>query len=258
MDAMIRFEAIGHDYGAGAVLEGIDLSIERGRVSAVCGPNAAGKTTLLRISAGLIAPTRGRVLLEGTPSDALRAGARARRLSFMSQRFECASGFSVRRVLELARVMVGRNAAALERVIEELDLGALLERGIDELSSGQCQRVALARALAQAPPDGIIVLDEPLAALDPRWALVACQLLRERADAGAAVFLSVHELPATARLADVVVLLGDGRLVAAGTADAVLVPDLLERAYGVRFELLEAEDGSRVPIAAGDPRAGTM
>ena len=255
---MIRFEGIGHDYGKGTVLEGIDLDVERGHVSVVCGPNAAGKTTLLRISAGLLAPTQGRVLLEGVPSDSIRAGARARRLSFMSQRFECASGFSVRRVLELARVMVGRNAAALASVIDALELGDLLDRGLDELSSGQNQRVALARALAQAPPDGFIVLDEPLAALDPRWALVACQLLSARARAGAAVLLTVHELPAAARLADQVVLLGDGRLVASGTPVDVLAPDRLERAYGIRFELLEADDGSCVPVAAGSPRAGRM
>jgi iron complex transport system ATP-binding protein len=247
---MIRFDRFGHDYGNGLVLDGVDITIEPGCISTVCGPNAAGKTTLLRSAAALIEPTRGRVLLDDRPIGSIPVGQRARRLAFMSQRFECASGFSVRRVLELARVMVGRDQAGLDRVVKALELGPLLERGIGELSVGQCQRVALGRALAQCPPDGLLVLDEPLAALDPRWALRTCELLRRRAEAGATILLSVHELSTAARLADRVLLVAQGQLLAHGAAWDVLQPAALEAAYGIPFELLEAADGTMVPIAA--------
>ena len=250
MDSVIELTKVTHDYGRGCVLDDIDLVFEAGRVSTVCGPNAAGKTTLLRIAAGLLEPTGGAVTLESHPLSRLPAGRRARRLAFMSQRFDCASGFSVHRILELARVLIGRDQASLDRVIEAFELDALLDRGIGGLSVGQCQRVALARALAQVPRDGVVILDEPLAALDPRWARRAADLLKERAREGATILLSVHELPVAARLADHVTLLSDGGLVAEGSVDTVFTTPMLERAYGIPFELLVAGDGSRIPIAS--------
>jgi iron complex transport system ATP-binding protein len=243
---MIRLEGITHHYDRVRVLHGIDLGFEVGQVSAVCGPNAAGKTTLLRIAAGLLKPSGGRVILEDRPIAQVPPGRRA----FMSQRFDCASGFSVRRILELARVLIGRDHASLDRVIEAFELDALLDRGVGGLSVGQCQRVALARALAQVPHDGVVILDEPLAALDPRWARRAADILRQRAAEGATILLSVHELPVAARLADHVVLLSDGGLVANGPVETVFTTQLLERAYGIPFELLIAGDGSRIPIAS--------
>jgi len=245
---MIRLEGIEHDYGRGAVVTGIDHVFSTGRVTAICGPNAAGKTTLLRIAAGLLAPSRGTVRLGDRDLRGLQAGARARRIAFMSQRFDCASGFPVRRILELARVMVGRDAAAISMVVDALGLEPLLDRGIAELSVGQCQRVALARTLAQCPGDGVIVLDEPLAALDPRWAHEASRLLQRRARGGATVLLSVHELAMAARLAEEVLLVGDRRLVASGPTDEVLSVERLEAAYGIPFERLVSGDGTLIPI----------
>ena len=250
MDPVIRLEGINHRYDRASVLRDIDLGFEAGRVSAVCGPNAAGKTTLLRIAAGLLEPSGGTVRLDDQPIAQVPPSRRARRLAFMSQRFDCASGFSVRRILELARVLIGRDHASLDRVIEAFELDALLDRGVGGLSVGQCQRVALARALAQVPPDGVVILDEPLAALDPRWARRAADILRQRAAEGATILLSVHELPVAARLADHVVLLSDGGLVANGPVDAVFTTEVLERAYGIPFELLVAGDGSLIPIAS--------
>ena len=255
---MIRFEGFGHDYGEGVVLEGIDLELVPGAITVVCGPNAAGETTMLRSAAGLITPSRGRIRIDGEPIESMPVGRRARRLAFMSQRFECASGFSVRRVLELGRVMVGRDRTTIERVIDELELHELLDRGIAALSVGQSQRVALARALVQCPGDGVLILDEPLAALDPRWASRTCDLLRQRADAGMTILLSVHELAIAARLADHVLLVARGGVVAHGAVEAVLEPAHLEAAYGVPFELLEAADGTRVPVACGSESSNPL
>lgn len=258
MDPVIELHRIGHDYGRGPVLEGIDLAFATGAVTAVCGPNAAGKTTLLRIASGLLSPGSGEVRLEGTTLGSFAPIERARRIAHMSQRFECASGFPVRRVLELARVLVGRAPEAIDRVIDELELEPLLERGVGTLSVGQAQRVALARALAQLPADGVLLLDEPLAALDPRWQRIATTRLAERARAGATIILSVHELPTAAGVADRVALLADGGLVAEGPAGEVLVPDRLARAYGVPFELLRSADGTPIPIASPGAGADTL
>ena len=246
---MIRFEDFGHDYGRGAVLRGIHLDVAKGAINVVCGPNAAGKTTMLRSAAGLITPTEGRVLISGMPVDSIPAGRRARMLAFMSQRFDCATGFSVRRVLELGGVMVGRAPSVIREVAGELELEDLMGTPVAELSVGQGQRVALARALVQSAADGLLVLDEPLAALDPRWAAMTAALLRSRREGGMTVLLSVHELAAAARLADRILLLSGGSVVAHGPVGEVLVPDRLEEAYGVPFELLRSADGTMVPVA---------
>ena len=254
---MIRLESIEHDFGSGRVLESITTKVLPGRVTVLCGPNAAGKTTLLRIAAGLLAASCGRVLLDDVDLATLSTARRARKMAFMPQRFECASGFSVRRVLELARVVVGRDQAAVDRVIEEFELGELLERSVGTLSVGQCQRVALARVLAQGSASNVILLDEPLSALDPRWEVEASEIVRARARAGATVLLSVHALASAGRLADDVLLLARGRLTASGSAEEVLDPETLEAAFAVEFELVESQEGFRLPVALSPRRKKT-
>ena len=254
MGAMIRFEAIHHDFGRGEVLKGIDVAVQPGHVTALCGPNAAGKTTLLRLGAGLLEPTGGRVYLGDEELKTISLTARARLLGFMPQRFECTSGFCVRRVLDLARVMTGRHQAAVERVIDEFDLADLLDRSVGKLSVGQCQRVALARVLAQVPEDGIVLLDEPLSALDPHWANRASEVLRQRASDGATVVLSVHALDAAARLADDLLLLAEGGLAASGSAKEVLDPAILEAVFAVEFEVVQSQGGFPVPVPLSSQR----
>lgn len=250
---MIRFEGVMHDFGRGRVLDGITAELRPGSVSVLCGPNAAGKTTLLRIGAGLLDATGGRVHLDGSELSARSASDRARMLGFMPQRFECTSGFSVRRVLELARVLIGRKQAVLDRVIAELDLEDLLERSVISLSVGQAQRVALARVLAQVPAPGTVLLDEPLSALDPHWEARVADLLRARAAEGATVLLSVHALATAGMIADDVLLLAEGRLVARGPVAEVLEPATLESAYGIPFELVRTATGAVLPV----PRSGS-
>lgn len=257
MDAVIQYEGIRHNFGSGDVLAGIDASVRPGQVTVLCGPNAAGKTTLLRIGAGLLSPSGGRVLLKGEDFSTLSVAMRARLLGFMPQRFECTSGFSVRRVLELARVVTGRNQAAVDRVIEEFELADLVDRSVGTLSIGQCQRVALARVLAQVPEDGMILLDEPLSALDPRWENLASEVLRQRAHAGATVLLSVHALATAGRLADDVLLLAQGRLAASGSALEVLDPAILGAAFAVEFELVKSQVGFPVPLPLSPRRQDT-
>ena len=245
---MIGLHEVGHDYGRGTVLKDVSLEIAPGRVTVLCGPNAVGKTTLLRIMAGVLEPTRGTLHLGTHPYESLGARGRARRLAFMSQRFECSSGFSVRRILELARVMIGRDRGCLDDVVEALELETLLPRTLASLSTGQAQRVACARALIQAPPDGAVLLDEPLASLDPAWSERVGSLLRTRARDGATIVVSVHELPVAARLAEDAMLLFEGCELRHGPAGTVLAPAELERAFGVPFQTIRTADGVDVPL----------
>ncbi|MAJ45822.1 MAG: hypothetical protein CBC35_00710 [Planctomycetes bacterium TMED75] len=246
---MIRLESVSHDYGRGPVLVNLDARIATGLVSAVCGANAAGKTTLLRIAAGLLSPTSGRVLLEDRSLTEWSLRERARRCGFMSQRFECSTGFSVRHVLRLAGLATRVRSAEESNLLEALELGALLDRSVGTLSSGQAQRVAFARLLLQCPPDGVLILDEPCAALDPRWTLIFGELLRARAAAGGTILVSIHDLGLVGQIADEVLLLAGTRLAAHAPAEEVLVASVLSSAYQVEFDVLRTSSGGAIPIS---------
>ena len=246
---MIQLESIGHDYGSGVVLEGIDTCIAAGQVTVVCGPNAVGKTTLLRIAAGLLEPTQGRVSLGAQPIAALSPLEQARRRGYMSQRFECSTGFTVRQVLRLAGLAGSTRAGDVEPLLDSLELSSLMKRSVATLSTGQAQRVAFARLLLQCPDDGALILDEPFAALDPRWSSVLGDQLRQRAAAGGTVLLSIHDLGLVGQLADRVLLLAETRVAAHGPVESVLVDEVLAPAYGIGFEVLRSGNGGPIPIS---------
>ena len=246
---MIRLDSVGHDYGSGAVLEGIDTRIAPGLITVVCGPNAVGKTTLLRIAAGLLEPTTGRVYLGEDSMGSLSAREQARRRGFMSQRFDCSTGFTVRQILRLAGLAGTARRDDEERLLDSLELSRLLERSVGTLSTGQAQRVAFARLLLQCPDDGVLILDEPFAALDPRWSSVLADQLRARAASGGTVLVSIHDLGLVGQLADEVLLLADSRVSAHGSVESVLVEEVLARAYGIGFEVLRSGNGGPIPIS---------
>lgn len=253
---MIRFEQVTHDYGGGAVFRDLEVEVAAGSLTVVCGPNAVGKTTLLRLAAGLLVPTRGRVWLADRPLAEWSLRALSGRRAFMSQRFECATGFTVAHVLELAiptgsRDGVSRDGGTRASVVEALELGPLLRRSVGSLSTGQAQRVAFARLLLQCPADGVLLLDEPFAALDPRWSLVFARMLRERVGQGGTVLVSIHDLGLAGGLAEDVLLLSGEGLAAHGPAAEVLRPEVLESAYHVGFELLQTRTGRSIPVTEG-------
>jgi iron complex transport system ATP-binding protein len=238
-----RGVCFGYDRAA-PVLRDVSVTLESGTITAIVGPNGAGKSTLVRVLAGLAAPQAGTVELQGRAIGDLSPAARARRLAYIPQRGELIEAFSVRQVVALGRHGAGgggggTGADAVEAALARCGLGELAEATFQRLSVGQQQRVLLARAVAQlaGTTGGVLLADEPLAALDPAHAGLAAGLLREIAAAGRAVAVVVHDLTSAARIADRAVLLGcDGRMSAAGRADDVLHGGELERVFGVVFD----------------------
>lgn len=224
------------------VLRDVSVELAAGTITAIVGPNGAGKSTLVRVLAGLAAPARGEVLLEGRALAALTGGQRAAGLAYIPQRGELAEAFGVRQTVGLGRYAAGRSGAGqdpVERALERCGLVELGEEPFHRLSVGQQQRATLARALAQlsGSTGGVLLADEPFAALDPRHAGLAAALLREEAASGRAVAVVVHDLTAAARLADRAVLLASGGTVAAaGPAEEVLSDRVLRGVFGVAFD----------------------
>ncbi len=248
---VMRIEGLRFGYEAGRpVLEEIGASVQRGLLHAIIGPNAAGKTTLLRLMLGQLKPWAGVVQLDGQPVRRLDARSRARRLAYVPQRSTVGFAFTVRQVVSMGRHALPDDPSAIDAALERCDLRELAARPFPELSVGQQQRVLLARALAQAAGQGAaLLLDEPVSAMDLQHIHRVMQILQAEARRGLAVVTVLHDLNLTALYADVVWVLHEGRLALAGDWEDVLRPERLEPIYGVRLEEL------RRPVDPGDPTA---
>ncbi|KAA9381750.1 ABC transporter ATP-binding protein [Microbispora cellulosiformans] len=208
-----------HGEGPNAVpaLRGVSLDVRAGELVAVMGPSGSGKSTLLNLAGGLDRPTEGSVLLEGRelrdlPPKRL-AELRRRSAGYVFQDLNLIPSLTVAENVALPRELDGVSTAtarrAALRVLDEVGLTDLGDRYPDDLSGGQRQRAAIARALVGERR--LILADEPTGALDTRAGDEIIQVLRQRADAGAAVLLVTHE-PRYAAWADRVVFLRDGRI----------------------------------------------
>lgn len=239
----ISIEHLSFSYGRIPALADVTARGEAGRIIAVLGPNAAGKSTLLRCIVGALKPSAGRVVINDRPVHRLSPRALAQRIAYVPQRSVVSAAFTVRQVVELGRYALPADPRAVEKAIERLDLGEIADRPYPALSVGQQQRVTLARALAQLAPVGVLVLDEPASAMDLKHVAHTFRILREVAGGGASVIIAMHDLPAAAAVSDDAWLLDHGRLVAAGVTCEVLALERLQRVFGVGFSWLTDSGG---------------
>jgi len=206
------------DFALGARFE------SAGGITAVFGPSGAGKTTLVNAIAGLIAPDRGRIAIDGTvlfdSERRIHLAPHRREIGYIFQEGRLFPHLSVSRNLDYGRRMRGLTADTkqLERIVSLLDIGHLLERRPGKLSGGERQRVAIGRALLTRPR--LLLLDEPLASLDAaRKREILPYLERMRDEVGAPMVYVSHQAAELRRIATSVVRLEAGRVAAAGGID---------------------------------------
>jgi iron complex transport system ATP-binding protein len=229
--------------GGRTVLDGTDVLVEAGELVAVVGPNGAGKSSLIRAFAGLLPLSGGVVRLQGDDVTTLSLRARAARVAYLPQQGRIAWNLPAIEVAALgAPFLSGADAMSAARTaLEEVEAGHLADRGVAEMSGGERARVLLARALttgAQA-----LLADEPTAGLDPEAQLMVMERLRARAAAGQAVLVSLHDLALAARLADRIVVLDAGRVVADAAPLAALTPEVMARTFGLAARWFDGPDG---------------
>jgi polar amino acid transport system ATP-binding protein len=225
--AFLEMQGLSARYGALEVLSDIDLSIERGEVVALIGPSGSGKSTLLRTMIGLTRPTRGRLMLEGTPigyEDRAALREARDRFAIVFQQYNLFQNMTALRNVAIAPEIVKRRPKAeVEREAAELlarvGLAEKLNAYPDELSGGQQQRVAIARALAQHP--AILLLDEVTAALDPELVTEVLDTIRKLAADGMTMIVVSHEMGFVREVATRVVFMDKGRVVESGPPDQI-------------------------------------
>lgn len=255
--------------GGRRALDAVSCAVRPGRITVLVGPNGAGKSTLLRVLAGVRRPDGGRVTIgPGTDNGGdsadlgrLNARARARRVALVSQQPAVAFDFDARRVVSFGAHGSGAGRDATERAVERFGLGDVAALPFGALSVGQRQRVSLARAWAQlgGRRGSYLLGDEPVSAMDPRFARHAMDAFRELADAGAGVCLVLHDLSSAARVADDAVLLdASGRVVGAGAGDGVLTTERLSALYATPVVRVTAPGVGPVVAPGIEPAAGSV
>jgi iron complex transport system ATP-binding protein len=206
--------------GGRPVLHDITLRPERGALLALCGPNGAGKTSILRALAGLVAGGRS----DGAAGAARSGAAPApdpRRVAYLPQNAHATWPLTVGQIVTLGRIPHGDTAAGpVENALLRCGIEALRDARIDRISGGEARRAMLARVFATEPE--MFLLDEPTADLDPAASHAILRLLRETAEAGAAVVVVLHAVELAAEYAHRVVLVERGRIVADRPAAGVL------------------------------------
>lgn len=217
---MIELERLVKKFGELTAVDDISLTVQPGEFFAVLGPNAAGKTTTIRILAGLIKPTSGAARVAGfdVQRDPLEA---RRRLAYVPDfpfLYEKLTPWEfIRFTGDIFRMHSATVRARAASLIERFNLESYLGKPIEGLSHGTRQRIAIASALLHDPE--VFVIDEPMVGLDPQHARVVKDILKERTRQGMSVFLSTHQLSVAEEMADRIGIIHRGRLIATGTRD---------------------------------------
>jgi iron complex transport system ATP-binding protein len=236
-----------------AVVDDVSVQFRRGRVTALLGPNGAGKSTLLACLAGLRRPDRGVVFIDGVDVACLHPRERAQRIGLLPQLGEVHWDVDVRTLVSLGRLPHRgrwgeqlRDASAIDNAMAAADVSQFASRSAKQLSGGERSRALLARVLAGEPE--WLLVDEPLASLDLAHQLDVLALLRSVAAKGAGVVVVLHDLSHAARVADDVLLLKAGKVVAQGEREAVLKIEHLRATFEVDVHIGSAAEGESFVI----------
>jgi len=231
-------------YGEREVLHGVDVPLPAGRITAIVGANASGKSTLLRAFARLLKPSAGSVLLDGASIASLPTRDVARRLGFLPQSPVPPEGLTVADLVQRGRFphqRLGRRSSSEDRERVEWALSAtgtadLRERPLDRLSGGQRQRAWIAMALAQ--DTSILLLDEPTTYLDLAHQLEVLDLLVALNEQGRTIGIVLHDLNHACRYAHHLVALREGVVHAAGPPEAIVDEELVHAVFGLRSRVI--------------------
>jgi len=242
---MIELVHLVKRFGELVAVNDLSLTVPRGEFFAVLGPNAAGKTTTLRILAGLIKPSSGSARVAGfdvqtQPVEARRRLAYVPDFPFLYDKLTPWEFF--RFTGQLFQMEDARIRSVANELVARFNLEPYLGKQIEGLSHGTRQRVAIASALLHAPE--VVVLDEPMVGLDPHHARVLKDVLKEKSRQGMTIFISSHQLSVAEEMADRIGIIHQGRLVAVGTREELRRQSGQDGALEQSFLALTAQEAN--------------
>jgi ABC-2 type transport system ATP-binding protein len=246
---MIQIVDLIKRFGDLVAVNGISLEVPRGEFFAVLGPNAAGKTTTIKILTGLIKPTSGTAQVAGfdiqrEPLEARKRMAYVPDFPFLYDKLT--PGEFLRFSGQLFQMSLAEIDSESRALIARFNLEPYLGKPIEGLSHGTKQRVAIVSALMHRPQ--VFILDEPMVGLDPHHARVLKDILKERSREGMTVFISTHQLSVAEEMADRIGIMHRGKLIAVGTRDELRRKSGLDGALEQTFLSLTAEDTTQAPL----------
>ncbi|MFG3283453.1 ABC transporter ATP-binding protein [Streptomyces sp. NPDC048111] len=256
-------ESVTLGYDQRVIAEDLSVEIPDHSFTVIVGPNACGKSTLLRALSRMLKPNQGRVLLDGQSIHSLPAKKVARTLGLLPQSSIAPDGITVGDLVARGRYphqgLLRQWSPEDERIVQEsmeaTGVGGLGERYVDELSGGQRQRVWIAMALAQQTP--LLLLDEPTTFLDIQHqieVLDLCAQLHE--EQGRTLVAVLHDLNQAARYASHLIAMREGEVVAQGAPGSVVTAELVERVFGVRCQVIPDPETGTPLVVPGAPRRG--
>jgi len=253
-------------YDNRVVATGLDVAIPDGSFTVIVGPNACGKSTLLRALAGLLTPKQGSVVLDGKSIGSYRAKEVARRLGLLPQTATAPDGISVADLVargryphqKLLRQWTPEDENQVAAAMDATGVTALADRAVDELSGGQRQRVWMAMVLAQQTD--LLLLDEPTTYLDIAYQIDLLDLCADLNDQGRTLVAVLHDLNHACRYATHLIAMKAGRVVAAGDPGTIITAELVEDVYGLPCEVIpDPQTGTPLVVpAARSARAGRL
>ena len=254
---MIELQNLVKRFGDLVAVDGITLTVGRGEFFAVLGPNAAGKTTTIKMLTGLIKPTAGAAKVCGFDVQTQPLEAR-QRLAYVPDFPFLYDKLTPWEFIRFTGQMFRMDDHALERkaavLVQRFNLEPYLHKSIEGLSHGTRQRVAIVSALLHDPE--VFVIDEPMVGLDPHHARVVKDVLKERTLEGMTVFLSTHQLSVAEEMADRIGIIHHGKLVAVGTRDELRRQSGAEGPLEKTFLSLTAQEANLKEEKAPKPEGG--
>ena len=249
--ACFRVQGLSFAYENKTVLQDLNLTIPKGKITTLIGPNGCGKSTLFQLLTKNLKPARGQIFLDSTPLDKLGLKDFARRVAIVHQNNTAPGDLTVEQLVAYGRIpytKMGHSASSpedvrlIERAMKITGVLQLRNRTIQNLSGGQRQRVWIAMALAQGTD--IILLDEPTTYLDIRYQIQILRLVQMlNRKFGYTVIMVLHDMNQTIRYSDQIVALSNhGRIVAQGAPTEVVTTEMLKEVYGVELDVVPYQD----------------
>lgn len=259
MPHRLHADAVTLGYDQRTISTDLSVNILDGSFTVIVGPNACGKSTLLRALSRLLVPSSGQVLLDNTPIHALPGKEVARRLGLLAQSATAPDGITVADLVargryphqSFLRQWSPADEQAVSAAMAAARVSELGERLLDELSGGQRQRVWIAMVLAQQTP--ILLLDEPTTFLDIAHQIELLELLARLNREGRTIVAVLHDLSQACRYASHIIAMKDGAIVAQGAPAEVFTESLVERVFGLA-SLIIADPVTGTPLVVPKPR----